>query len=144
MRYDYSNKTRSGEERTKHLYSNPNIVVPAQEWTKNSGKEVLQYAVGGLLYMPASNTAIAKKIISGEYDYIKSLVLDLEDSLGDDLVGFGQRAIVSIIREIGQAVEDKVIADKDIPIIPTIIIVIGSIFFLLSFYFSLVLYFIIY
>ena len=41
-------------------------------------------------------------------------MLDLEDSLGDDLVGFGQRAIVGIIREIGQAVEDKVICFRPI------------------------------
>lgn len=112
MKYDYSN-----EGRNKYLYHNIPMALEAEEWNKNSGKEVLQYAVGSLLYMPASNTKIAQKIISGEYSFIKSMVLDLEDSLGDDLVGFGQRTIVSTIRELGQAVEDNIITINDIPLI---------------------------
>ena len=112
MRYDYSNKGRDN-----YLYSDKSLSLEAEPWNKNSGKEVLQYAVGSLLYMPASNDKIAKKIISKEYSFIKSMVLDLEDSLGDDLVGFGQRAIVKTIRELGEAVENKVITIDDIPLI---------------------------
>ena len=112
MRYDYSNKGRE-----KYLYHNIPMAIEAEEWDKNSGKEVLQYAVGALLYMPASNTKIAQKIISGEYSFVKAMVLDLEDSLGDDLVGFGQRTIKSTIREIGQAVELNIITISDIPLI---------------------------
>lgn len=112
MQYDYSN-----DKRDKYLYNNVEIVVPAEKWNKNSGKEVLQYAVGSLLYMPASNTKIASKIISGEYSFIKSMVLDLEDSLGDDLVGFGQRSIVTTIAELADAVESGKITIDDIPLI---------------------------
>ena len=112
MKYDYSN---NGRER--HLYSDLKIIKEADEWDKNSGKEVLQYAVGGLLYMPASNTKIAAKIISGEYSFIKSMVLDLEDSLGDDLVGFGQRTIKNTIREIGEAVENDKLSLSNVPLI---------------------------
>lgn len=112
MRYDYNNNGRS-----KYLYHNIPMAVEAEEWDKNSGKEVLQYAVGALLYMPASNTKIAQKIISGEYSFVKAMVLDLEDSLGDDLVGFGQRTIKSTIRELGEAVESGKITISDIPLI---------------------------
>ena len=91
--------------------------VEAKDWNKNSGKEVLQYAVGALLYMPASNTKIAQKIISGEYSFVKAMVLDLEDSLGDDLVGFGQRTIKNTIRELGEAIEKGTITIDDIPLI---------------------------
>lgn len=102
----------------KYTYgSNVNIVVEPHEFNKNSGKEVLQYAVGGLLYMPASNTKIASKLISGEYSFIKSMVLDLEDSLGDDLVGFGQRAIQRTIRQIGEAVENGELSFDNVPLI---------------------------
>jgi len=93
------------------------LCIEPQEFNKNSGKEVLQYAVGGLLYMPASNTKIASKIISGEYSFVKSMVLDLEDALGDDLVGFGQRTIKDTIREIGKAVEDGKITINEVPLI---------------------------
>lgn len=112
MRYDYNNDGRS-----KYLYHNITLAVEAEEWDKNSGKEVLQYAVGALLYMPASNTKIAQKIISGEYSFVKAMVLDLEDSLGDDLVGFGQRTIKSTIRELGEAVESGKITLSNIPLI---------------------------
>jgi len=112
MQYDYSN-----ENRDKYLYDNLNIVVPAEKWNKNSGKEALQYAVGSLLYMPASNTKIASKIISGEYDFIKAMVLDLEDSLGDDLVGFGQRSIVTTISELADAIDNGKITIDNIPLI---------------------------
>lgn len=116
MRYDYSNVNKEGKQRSRYLYDNIDMFVEAEEWDKNSGKEVLQYAVGGLLYMPATKP-IAPKIISGEYNFIKSMVLDLEDSLGDDLVGYGQRTIKNTIREIGKAIEDGVITIKDIPLI---------------------------
>jgi citrate lyase beta subunit len=112
MKYDYSNIGRS-----KYLYHNIPLAVEAEEWNKNSGKEILQYAVGSLLYMPASNTKIAQKIISGEYSFIKSMVLDLEDSLGDDLVGFGQRAIVSTMSELSKAIDNHEITIDDLPLI---------------------------
>ena len=112
MKYNYSNNTRN-----KFLYDKVDLAVEAEEWNKNSGKEVLQYAIGGLLYMPASNTKIASKIISGEYDFIKSMVLDLEDSLGDDLVGYGQRAIASIMEELANAIKEEKITINDIPLI---------------------------
>lgn len=112
MRYDYSNQNR-----TKYLYDEIPLAVEAEEWNKDSGKEVLQYAVGGLLYMPASNTKIASKIISGEYSFIKSMVLDLEDSLGDDLVGYGQRAIVSTIKEIADAINNNELDYNNVPLI---------------------------
>ena len=90
----------------KYVQSNINYAVEPQEFNKDSSKEVLQYAVGGLLYMPAS-TSVAHKIISGEYDFVKSMVLDLEDSLGDDMVGHGQRSITATIEELANAIKSK-------------------------------------
>lgn len=93
------------------------LAVEPQSFSKNSPKEILQYAVGGLLYMPATNGSIAKKIISREFEFVKSLVLDLEDALGDDMVGFGQRHIVKITNELDKAVDAGQITMEDIPLI---------------------------
>jgi citrate lyase beta subunit len=117
MRYDYSNELRDGTPRNNYMYSDNSLVILAEEWNKNSGKEVLQYVVGSLLYMPASNTKIVKKIISGEYSFVKAMVLDLEDSLGDDLVGFGQKTIQSTIHELAEAIENGTLTINDIPLI---------------------------
>lgn len=94
-----------------------NLMVEPQEFNKNSGKEILQYAVGGLLYMPATQSNVAKKIVSREFEFVKSMVLDLEDSLGDDLVGYGQRHIVKIITELDEAVKAGKLDMDDIPLI---------------------------
>lgn len=82
------------------------LSIEPQEWNKNSGKEILQYCVGGLLYMPASQE-IAEKIISGKLSNVKSMVLDLEDALGDDMISFGQRKIVETFKTLDNAVKDK-------------------------------------
>lgn len=87
------------------------------EFDKDSGKEILQYAVGGLLYMPAINTKIAGKIINKEMNDVKSFVLDLEDSLGDDMIKYGKRNIKEIIKQLSEAVDDGRITKKDIPLI---------------------------
>lgn len=102
----------------KYSYDeNIKLAVKPQEFTKNTPKEILQYAVGGLLYMPATNANIAKKIISGEYSFVKSFVLDLEDSLGDDMIGFGQRNIVKVINEFDEAVQAGKFSKSNIPLI---------------------------
>lgn len=94
-----------------------NYETEPQPFNRTSGKELLQYAVGGLLYMPASNTRIANKIISGEYSFVKSMVLDLEDSLGDDLVDYGVRTIAQTVSTLADAVEKGKLLDEDIPLI---------------------------
>lgn len=100
-----------------YTQDNINYTVKPTEFSKNSSKEVLQYAVGGLLYMPATNTKIASKIISGEYAFVKSMVLDLEDSLGDDLVDYGIQCIVNILQTLQTAIENQELQFKDIPLI---------------------------
>jgi citrate lyase beta subunit len=101
----------------RYKYDSIKLKVETQEFNKNSGKEVLQYAVGALLYMPASNDKIAKKIINKEISNLTSLVLDLEDSLGDELVKFGQASIVKTMSLIDEAVENGKIASEDVPLI---------------------------
>lgn len=100
-----------------YRFEDVEYTVEPNSFDKDSGKEVLQYAVGGLLYMPASNTKIANKIITGEYSFIKSMVLDLEDSLGDDLVGFGIRTIQDTINKLATAVESGELSYSMIPLI---------------------------
>lgn len=99
----------------KHTFEG--LSVEPKEFDKNSGKEVLQYAVGGLLYMPASNLKIADKLVNKQMPNVKSMVLDLEDALGDDLVNYGQRIICKIIEKLSAAVETGVLTMSDIPLI---------------------------
>lgn len=101
----------------KYTYQNIELIKEPEEFNKDTGKEILQYALGGLLYMPANNQKIASKIISKDYAFIKSMVLDLEDSLGDDMVGFAHNNIKSTIEQLDEAVKEGKMVYEDIPLI---------------------------
>lgn len=101
----------------QYSYDNIKLAVEPQTFSKSSSKEVLQYAVGGLLYMPATQQNLVDKIISGKFSFVKSLVLDLEDALGDDMVGFGQRHICKVAQQLDEAVKEGKLAFEDVPLI---------------------------
>ena len=101
----------------QYKFDDMDIYMVGNKYSNESSKEILQYAVGALLYMPANNTKIADKIISGEYSFIHSMVLDLEDSLGNDMVGFGQRNICKILNTIDAAVKSGTFAKENVPLI---------------------------
>lgn len=50
---------------------------------QNIPQDNMPYRVGGLLYTPALNESIAKRIITNKYDKLTSLALCLEDSIND-------------------------------------------------------------
>lgn len=88
-----------------------------KNFDKNSAKEVLQYAVGGLLYMPGTNTKISKKILNKEDTNIKSIVLCLEDSIGDSMVEQAEECVKNTLGEIYDAISAKQFLISDLPLI---------------------------
>lgn len=99
--------------RTINDYS-ANII---RTFDKNSGKEVLQYAVGGLLYMPGTNTKIAKKILAKEDRNIKSMVLCLEDSIGDSMVEQAEECVKNTLFELKKSIDSGSFSISDLPLI---------------------------
>ena len=87
------------------------------EWNINSPKEVLQYAVGGLLYMPATNVKIAEDIISKKNPHMSSICLCLEDAIGDEMVKKAESCVKHILRDIYNAVQADTISINDVPLI---------------------------
>lgn len=75
-------------------------IVEPIDFDKNSSKEILQYCVGSLLYMPATHREIVGKIANVVYPHLKSLVLDLEDSVGDEMAEKAEKDAVSIITDL--------------------------------------------
>lgn len=88
-----------------------------RDFDKNSGKEVLQYAVGGLLYMPGTNTKIAKRILKKEDPNLKSLVLCLEDSIGDSIVEQAEECVKNTLNELYNAISSDKFSISDLPLI---------------------------
>ena len=98
-------------------YSTINNCSLIQKFDKNSGKEILQYALGALLYMPGTNTKIAKKILNKENTNMKSMVLCLEDSIGDSIVEQAEKNVIHTITELNNAIVSGNFSVSDLPLI---------------------------
>ena len=95
-----------------------NLMKDSQiDWNKNTKKELLQYCVGGLLYMPATNTKIADKIIRQTYPNLKSMVLCLEDSIGDTRVEEAEKCVKSILERLNTAMQKGQLSVNELPLI---------------------------
>ncbi|WP_026581328.1 HpcH/HpaI aldolase/citrate lyase family protein [Bacillus sp. J33] len=62
------------------FYKKPGI------FNKRSGKELLAYALGATLYMPATRPNIHQDLLSKKHAGLTSMVICLEDAIGDDEV----------------------------------------------------------
>lgn len=96
---------------------NPDFCDVMAPFTKESDKETLQYAIGALLYMPATNIKIAGKIIAKNNPHLKSMVLCLEDSIGDSMVAEAEECVKRTLTELHSAVLEERISIADLPLI---------------------------
>jgi len=68
---------------------------------KDEENDLLPYRVGGLLYSPAINAGMAKKITSGEIPCLTSAALCLEDAIRDEALPDAERELKAALYEIG-------------------------------------------
>ena len=101
----------------KYSYENKNLYIEPSEWNRNSPKEILQYAVGGLLYMPATNVKIADDIIERKHPDYTSICLCLEDAIGDDMVKAAELCVHDTLKKIYEAVQEGKVSINEIPLI---------------------------
>jgi citrate lyase beta subunit len=80
-------------------------------------QSLLEHALGATLYMPATRTTIAQDIIAGKLTGLMSMVLCLEDAIGDNEVSKAEESLVSHLRQLSLAVNQEVISIADIPLI---------------------------
>ena len=62
--------------------------------------EFLQYKVGGLLYMPAFQKNIVRKIAENKLPHLTSAAFCLEDSICDESLDDAEKSLQSILREL--------------------------------------------
>ncbi|WP_102348978.1 HpcH/HpaI aldolase/citrate lyase family protein [Bacillus sp. Marseille-P3661] len=85
--------------------------------TKLSAKHLLDYALGATLYMPATRGDISEFIITKKYKEICSMVICLEDSIGDAETDVAEERVVKHIQNIYTALDHKVLDLADLPLI---------------------------
>ena len=84
---------------------------------KTDEREISQYAVGALLYTPASNKEISEVICTKKYDYLTSISLCLEDAIADNSVAVAEEQAIKTLMKISNAAEKGEISSKDLPFI---------------------------
>ncbi|WP_347552552.1 HpcH/HpaI aldolase/citrate lyase family protein [Pseudalkalibacillus hwajinpoensis] len=71
--------------------------------SKYESKEILSYAVGAALYMPAIREDIADLVIHQKYKEVCTIVLDLEDAVGDNRLAEAVNQTVVHLKKIESA-----------------------------------------
>lgn len=84
-----------------------------QEINKNTDISILRYSVGSLLYIPAINKDKLYKFFSGNVKGATSVVMCLEDSVGDN----GEEEAIDNIREIMGYIKRMKIMERKAPLI---------------------------
>lgn len=101
----------------KYEFKDTNMLIEGVEFDKSSPREILQYAIGGMLYMPATRTKIVQDIIEQKNPDMKSICLDLEDSIGDDTVEEALILLKSTLSKLCTAVENSTLSINKLPLI---------------------------
>ena len=88
-----------------------------ESFTKYSDKEVLSYMIGATLYMPATKASIAQDVITKKFQELVSMVIDLEDAIGDNQLDEAEALLVKHLETIYFALTNDIITIDDLPLI---------------------------
>ncbi|WP_017531297.1 HpcH/HpaI aldolase/citrate lyase family protein [Pelosinus fermentans] len=80
-------------------------------------QSLLEYALGATLYMPATRKTIAQDVISGKLKGLMSMVLCLEDAIGDNEVSEAESMMKQQMQQLALFVSQGSITAADIPLI---------------------------
>lgn len=69
-------------------------------FSKNSPREQLAYCLGAALYMPATRDNIAKQLLEGRLSQATTVIIDLEDAVGEEHVQQGVQNIIELLKEL--------------------------------------------
>ena len=88
-----------------------------QPFTKWEAQDLLAYALGATLYMPASMPSIIDMVQARKYQELTSFVIDLEDAVGDAELEICEAKLVADIEKLYTLYENKQIASENLPLI---------------------------
>ncbi|WP_016994008.1 HpcH/HpaI aldolase/citrate lyase family protein [Lysinibacillus boronitolerans] len=88
-----------------------------QPFTKCESPDILSYALGATLYMPASMPTIVSLIRSQKYKQLTSLVIDLEDAVGDAELVDCEAKLIEDISELYALYQQKQLLLQELPLL---------------------------
>lgn len=93
------------------------FMIEPRVFSRDEDKELLQYALGAALYMPATKKTIPEDIILGKLKHAKAIVICLEDAIGDDEVESAKVMLRNHLRKLNNAIREKCINYEDVPLL---------------------------
>jgi citrate lyase beta subunit len=91
--------------------------TPPSEFHNRSPKSILAYAVGAALYMPATRSEVAEEIKNGKHKGLTTVILDLEDAIGDHQVGLAEQSLAQQLLHILSYVRTGVLSEQRLPLL---------------------------
>ena len=86
-------------------------------FTKNSRKDLLAFALGATLYMPATRPNIHQDLLSKKHSGLTSMVICLEDAIGDEEVELAETLLVEELERLSSDIEKGLLLEDDLPLI---------------------------
>lgn len=99
------------EHKKNLFYSQPKTI------TKRTDKRTLSYSLGAVLYMPATRLDIADLIISTKFKELVTLVICLEDAVGDLEVEQAEKLLITHMQHVSTAIADGRLTAEMTPLI---------------------------
>lgn len=84
---------------------------------KNTPKNILAFALGATLYMPATRKYIHKELIQKKHEGLSSMVLCLEDAIGDFEVDAAEKNLIKQLMLLDEAITTGAIEQSELPLI---------------------------
>jgi citrate lyase beta subunit len=88
-----------------------------KSFNKFTDREVLSFALGATLYMPATRPNIHQELLSKKHVGLTSLVIDLEDAVGDNEVGKAEELLIEELLKLSGEINKAYLTIDDLPLI---------------------------
>ena len=98
------------EELNRFFFKRP------QTFNKYSNRELLSYGLGATLYMPATRPNIHQEILSKKHEGLTSLVIDLEDAVGDNEVDRAEMLLMTELLKLYGELNKGFLSFVDLPL----------------------------
>ncbi|MCL6604100.1 MAG: HpcH/HpaI aldolase/citrate lyase family protein [Paenibacillus sp.] len=85
------------------------------DYTMN--KELLAYAVGAALYMPATRSSVAEDILKLKESGLVTVIIDLEDAIGDGEVDHAEQSVIRHLAYLAAYAENEKDPRNSLPLI---------------------------
>jgi citrate lyase beta subunit len=101
----------------QHQYNkNFQFVKEPVNFNKNTDRTLLQYCLGGTLYMPGTKV-ILDKILQKELNDVTSIVMCFEDAIQEEDLPKAEENVLAHLKSINEAIENAEITIDDIPLV---------------------------